>query len=63
MAPNEQSPAINRYLSEGICPRCRIPLMRTAMYVAACRTCDVVWRSKRISKIFPSKEDDNGPSA
>ena len=62
MALNEQSPSVNRYLTEGICPTCHIPLLRTANLVAACKTCDFVWRSKRIPQIFPSKEDNgHGP--
>jgi hypothetical protein len=58
---DDKDPIQNRYLTEGICPRCHIPMTRTAQYVAACPSaqCDVVWRSKRVAVVF-CKEDTSG---
>ena len=56
MKLDETSPVQNRYLTEGICPACHVPLFRTAAFVAACPKCPIVWRSKRIANIFPEKD-------
>lgn len=60
---NESDPRVNRYLTEGICPACKIPLKKVAVFMASCMSCDFVWRSKRVANIFPNKETRDGPSA
>lgn len=58
MSADEKDPTQARYLAEGICPRCRCPLIRTSVYVAVCPKdhCPVAWRSKRVAVVFPKGE-------
>ena len=51
----ENDPVVNRFLTEGVCPNCKIPLLRTHQYTCACIKCDFKWVSKRIEVIFPKE--------
>jgi hypothetical protein len=47
---------VHRYLTEGCCPNCHVPMHKVAEKRVVCARCDFEWNSPRVAVIFPKRE-------
>ena len=43
----------SRYLHEGICPACHVPMERAGAIWARCPKCRGNWTSDKVDRVFP----------